>query len=83
MRRIRGVCELLLGLVLAAVPARVEAQESPGRALDASDDSAMVIAVTLGAITALFLLAALGWLYQQRRELHWPFQDPDAPAEHP
>ena len=80
MRTARLVWGLVLGAVLAALPAVVAAQE--GRALETSEDSTMVIMVTIGAILALFLVAALGWLYQRRLGLHWPFQDPDAPAEH-
>jgi hypothetical protein len=71
---------LVAGAALAGLPALVSAQE--GRALETGDDAVKVILVTVGAIAALFLVAALGWLYQQRRGLHWRFQDPDAPADH-
>jgi hypothetical protein len=71
----------VVGIALAALPAIALAQEE-GRALEASEDSMKVIAITLGAIATLFLFAAIGWMYQQRRALHWPFQDPDTPAEH-
>ena len=80
MRLVRQAWGLAVGAALAALPGAVAAQE--GRALEPGDDSMMVIAVTVGAILALFLVAALGWLYQQRRGLHWPFQDPDPGSDH-
>jgi hypothetical protein len=80
MRRMRRAWGLVVGAAFALLPAVATAQE--GRALEPPGDSAMVILVTVGAIAALFVIAALGWLYQQRRGLHWPFQDPDPGADH-
>jgi len=77
MRRMWG---LMVGMAFALLPALAFAQE--GRALEPADDSVMVILVTVGAILAVFLVAVLGWLYQQRRGLHWPFQDPDPGIDH-
>ena len=80
MRRMRRAWGFVVGTTFGLLPAVLDAQE--GRALEPAGDSAMVILVTVGAIGALFLVTALGWLYQQRRGLHWPFQDPDPGADH-
>lgn len=68
-----GLRSLVLGGLLALVPAMALA-EDPSRALPVSADATMVFAYTAAAVGGVMLVAALGWLYQQKRGLHWDFQ---------
>ncbi len=82
MKLLRRVVSVAVGAVGALAPTWMLAAEEAGRALEQPAGSGMVILATLGAVGLLFLVSALGWLYQQKRQLHWRFQDADAPAEH-
>lgn len=75
MTTLRRALSLWLGgmLALALAPAAVLA-EDPSRALPVAADATMVFAYTAAAVAGLMLVAALGWLYQQKRGLHWDFQ---------
>lgn len=74
MLRLRRALALVLGSLLALVPVAALAQDDPSRALPVASDAVMVFAYTIGAIALLMLVGALGWLYQQKRGLHWDFQ---------
>ncbi len=73
MKTVRRTLSLAMGGLLALAPAAALA-EGPSRALPASPDAFMVFAYTLAGLAGLMLVAALGWLYQQKRGLHWDFQ---------
>ena len=64
------------GLVMAAVPALARAQEN-SRALGAPADLWPALLVTALALGALFVAAAVGYLYRRERGLTWDFQRPD------
>lgn len=68
------------GLVAAALPVLVSAvEESSNRTVARPEDWSTAMLATVGAVLALFLIGGLGRLYQQKRGLHWKFQDPDQP----
>ena len=73
MTTLRRALSLGLGGVLALAPAAALA-EDPSRALPPASDAFMVFAYTAAGLAGLMLVAALGWLYQQKRGLHWDFQ---------
>lgn len=73
MTTMRRTLSLALGGLLALAPAAALA-EGPSRALPVAPDAFMVFAYTLAGIAGMMLVAALGWLYQQKRGLHWDFQ---------
>ncbi len=72
-RRMSAACA---GVLLALAPMAVAAAEE-GRALDPTQDWGKVMLVTFGGIAGVMLVAALGYLYRQRRHLIWGFQQPD------
>ena len=39
----------------------------------------MIGFATVGGLLAIFVVAALGYLYRRERHLDWEFQKPDAP----
>ena len=67
----------LAGVLFAALPGVASAAEG-GRALDTPGDTMTAVLATLGGIAAVFLIAALGYLYRAHRGLEWDFQQPDA-----
>ena len=78
----RRIGALGAGLLTAALPLAVHAAEAGGRALARPAGSTTAILATLGAIGALLLVSALGYLYERQRGLEWDFQRPDAVVEH-
>ena len=80
MRKLRRGLGGGAGLLAAALPVLVSAaEESSSRVVARPEDWSTAMLATVGAVLALFLTGALGWLYQQKRGLHWRFQDPDQP----
>lgn len=70
---------LLPLLALAADPPHGGAAE--GRGVPAPADMSMIVLVTLLALTALFVVLAVGYLYRQERHLDWAFQAPAVPHD--
>ncbi|RJQ09252.1 MAG: hypothetical protein C4558_06725 [Dehalococcoidia bacterium] len=75
---------LAAGVLAAALPLVVGASEPPvaevaERGLDLPADGLMIGFATVGALLAVFAVAALGYLYRRERHLDWEFQKPDAP----
>lgn len=75
---------LATGLLAAALPLVVGASEPPRaeaaeRGLSLPADGLMIGFATVGALLAVFAVAALGYLYRRERHLDWEFQKPDAP----
>ncbi|MFA7296612.1 MAG: hypothetical protein WC211_05415 [Dehalococcoidia bacterium] len=73
MKTVRRTLSLATGGLLALAPAAAMA-EGASRALPAAPDAFVVFSCTLAGLAGLMLVAALGWLYQQKRGLHWDFQ---------
>ena len=73
MTTLRRALSLGAGGLLALAPAAALA-EDPSRSLPVASDAVMVFAYTAAALAGVMLVAALGWLYQQKRGLHWDFQ---------
>jgi hypothetical protein len=73
MNTLRRALSLAMGGLLGLAPAVALAEEH-SRALPVASDAFMVFATTLAGLAGLMLVAALGWLYQQKRGLHWDFQ---------
>ena len=67
-----GMALLLPLVALAETPAGAVAVE--GRGLEPPTDFGMTLLMTVLALTALFVVAALGYLYRMERHLDWPFQ---------
>ncbi|MBM4409793.1 MAG: hypothetical protein FJ037_00450 [Chloroflexi bacterium] len=63
-------------VVGASDPQHADAAER-GLALPA--DGLMIGFATVGALLAVFAVAALGYLYRRERHLDWEFQKPDVP----
>lgn len=74
MTRLRRALALGAGSLLALIPVAALAQDDPSRALPVGADAMQVFAYTIAAVAAMMLVGALGWLYQQKRGLHWDFQ---------
>ncbi len=72
---------LVSGLVGAAAPVVAAAAEEGGRALPAPESAGTAMLATVGAVAVLFLVWALGYLYEQHRGIRWDFQAPAAPTE--
>ena len=74
---------LLPLLALAADPPHGGAAPgaAEGRGVPAPADMSMIVLVTLLALTALFVVLAVGYLYRQERHLDWAFQAPAVPHD--
>lgn len=75
---------LATGLLAAALPLVAGANEPQvvevaNRGLGLPSDGLMIGFATVGALLAVFAVAALGYLYRRERHLDWEFQKPDAP----
>ncbi len=87
MKRLVGAAMTGLGLALlplialAAEPHGAEGVVVDGRALPPPVDFGSVLLVTVFAVAALFIVAALGYLYRRERHLDWPFQAAAVPHD--
>lgn len=79
MRRLWAVAA---GVLLGALPALARAAEEQDRTLPAGADLWRVVLLTVLGLFALFVVAALGYLYRRERRLEWPFQQPDRVEHH-
>ena len=52
------------------------------RAVPTTADMSMIVLITALALTALFVVVAVGYLYRRERHLDWPFQAPAAPQDY-
>lgn len=78
----RRIGALGAGWSAAAVPLIARAADEGGRMLKPPGDSATVIMATVGALVAVMLVSALGYLYRRQRGLDWDFQRPDVGGHH-
>lgn len=62
-----------LGGLVAFVPAAALAEEA-SRTLPPASNAFQIFAWTAAVLVSLFSVAALGYLYERRRNLHWDFQ---------
>jgi len=62
-----------LGGLVAFVPAGALAEEA-SRTLPPASNAFQVFAWTAAVLLTAFSVAALGYLYERRRGLHWDFQ---------
>ena len=76
---------LATGVLAAALPLIAGADETPqyagaaDRGLGLPGSGVMIGFATVGALLAVFAVAAIGYLYRRERHLDWEFQKPDAP----
>lgn len=79
--RVSGLAAGLMaaGLPLLASAKEPQAVQTAERGLGLSGDSVLIGFATVGGLLALFVVAALGYLYRRERHLDWEFQKPDAP----
>lgn len=75
---------LAAGVLAAALPLVAGAAEpvfsgAADRGLGLPGDGVTIVFATVGALLAVFAVAALGYLYRRERHLDWEFQKPDAP----
>lgn len=74
---------------LALLPALVSAAgghgdssfEAADRAMERGGDWELIVFLTVLGVGALFLMAAVGYLYRRERGLDWQFQQPEAPHD--
>ena len=78
MRR-RRVATASVGAVVALIPHLAAAQGS--QVLDAPDQVMGTVLTTVGAVTALFVVSSIGYLYLRTRNLEWGFQEKQLPPE--
>lgn len=78
----RRVGALGAGLLASAAPVLAAAAEEGGPALAAPESAGTAMLATLGAVGVLFLVWALGYLYERQRGLYWDFQRPPEQTEH-
>lgn len=84
----RLISAAVTGAGMALLPLLVLAADPPagpvsaeGRGVPAPGDMGMTVIYTLLALTALFVVLAIGYLYRRERSLDWEFQAPAAPHD--
>ena len=73
MTGLRHTLAVGLGGLVAFIPAGAFAEEA-SRTLPPASNALQVFAWTAAVLITAFSVAALGYLYEQRRGLHWDFQ---------
>ena len=62
-----------LGGLMAFIPVGALAEEA-SRTLPPASNALQIFAWTAAVLVSVFSVAALGYLYERRRGLHWEFQ---------
>ncbi len=87
MKRLIGAAMVGVGMALLPLVALAEGATeaagavAEGRGLAPPADFGMTLLATVGALTALFVITTLGYLYRQERHLDWPFQAAAVPHD--
>ena len=72
---VRGrLLAVIVGVLAAAMPHIVAAQDAGSRALAAPDDTRMVVTLLGLSIAALIAVTSVAFLYRKQRGLRWDYQ---------
>ncbi|MDA0302013.1 MAG: hypothetical protein O2822_05745 [Chloroflexi bacterium] len=78
---VTGASMALLPLLVLAADPPVGPVSVEGRGVPAPGDMGMTVIYTLLALTGLFVVLAIGYLYRRERSLDWPFQAAAVPHD--